>query len=286
MNSYKEIFIETSTLVDFTFKKEYRDKISAILDEYSVKSSSNYVRMELLRGVIGYLVYLHNKIFTCPQWSDAMRAVSRLSATPQRHRLGTVLEALQQFWTEVEAKTPKEIQRESGEMSLSDYLREKCSSFLRVSIRRLWRQYEKIIDKKLNPMDCFIDIQPPMREGDMLAIPARTCEKSTFECKIRQFFIENQKSFDSVRDHLRDLPEENVDNELKRHRQSLKEILRLLPYRNRKISNKEPKMKKCCWNCGDSILAVVTPEDATILHHNPRHYNPICTAVKQQSITY
>ena len=51
MNCSKKIFIETSALVDYTLKKEYKEKISAILTEYDIKLSGNYVRMELLRGV-------------------------------------------------------------------------------------------------------------------------------------------------------------------------------------------------------------------------------------------
>lgn len=97
MTSYESIFIETSALVDYALKSEHREKIDNILKNYSRITSSNYVRMELKKGVVQYLVYLHNKMIMCREWSEVMTAVSRLSSTPQKHRLGTILEVLQNF---------------------------------------------------------------------------------------------------------------------------------------------------------------------------------------------
>ncbi len=279
MNSYEVIFIETSALVDYTLKPEYRETIQAILAQYQTKVSSHYVRMELKKGVIQYLVYLHNKTLSCDRWSEVQKAISALSATPQRHRLGTILEALQNFWTEIEHnELPQNI-------SLNEYLRQRSVSFLRLSIRRLWRQLEKITDKQANPMFCFSDIQPPREVNGLLDNKPQKCPQSQYECKIKDFFRNNKQSFENILDHLQNLPEKNIDTETKHRMHSLKEILRLLPYNNRKFSNKEPNVKDC-WNCSDAILAVTAPAEAHILHRNPRHYGPICAALGKQSRTY
>lgn len=235
MNYSEEIFIETSALVDYTLKKEYQEEIESIIKEYKTKLSSNYVRMELKKGIITYLVYLHNKILTCTEWSDAMKALLRLSATPQKHRLGAILEALQNFWSEIERKAVKDIQKENGGISLSEYLKSKSTSFIRLSVRRLWSQYQKIIDEDLNPMECFVDIQPPKQKENLLDNTDRTCNKSKYTCKIKEFFIENNQSLIKILKHLKNMSKDDIDNETEQRIKSLKEIQRLLLFKNKGI---------------------------------------------------
>ena len=280
----KTIFIETSALVDYAIKSRGKGDIARILSEYDTKVSSNYVRMELLRGVIQYLTYLHNKIANCSTWSDVQNAISNLSSTPQRHRLGAVLEAMTEFWGSIQDKAIEEIAEESPATTLGDYVKKRSMPFIWLQIRRLWRTFDKIVEESSNPMDCYVDLREPTRNNNGLVDnSSNNCGKSETECQIRQFFEENKAQFESVYNCLKDLPEAEVDQ---KHRNSLKEILRLLPYKNRKISNREDKMKKHCWNCGDSILSVLAPKDATILHHNAKHYEPICRAINRESKTY
>ena len=78
---------------------------------------------------------------------------------------------------------------------------------------------------------------------------------------------------------------ETPDGETAKRIKSLKEILRLLPYNNRKFSNKE-NSRQDCWNCSDAILAVTAPAEADILNHNSKHYDPICRAINKQGVTY
>jgi hypothetical protein len=64
----------------------------------------------------------------------------------------------------------------------------------------------------------------------------------------------------------------------------MKEIIRLLPFNNRKFSNKENKER--CWDCGDAVLAVTSPKESHVLHHNKKHYEPICKSIERMDITY
>jgi uncharacterized protein YaaW (UPF0174 family) len=284
MSSSKKVFIETSVLVDYALKPDAKERIADILKEYQIKVSSNYVRMEIKKGVLTYLVYLHNKIANCRDWSEVQKAISNLSSTPQRHRLGTILEVLENFFRTIQNNTLPDIAEEHGRITLSEFLRKKSLSYIRLMIRILWRKFEEIVDEDINPMSCFIDIKPPERKNGLLENLGRTCNKSEFECKIKNFFRDNEESFQKILDSLQDIPEEKIDKETSDRIRSLKEILRLLPHNNRKLSNKDGA--KECWKCSDAILAVVSPEGTHVLHHNPKHYNPICESINKTSVTY
>jgi hypothetical protein len=278
MNDNNEIFLETTSIVDYALKKKYRRQIQMIIKQYNKKISSNYVRMELKKGVIANLVYLHNKIKNCESWSQVMEAIYRLSATPQRNKLSTCLEVLQIFWSEIEQKA-------TGKAEISDYLMKQSPSSIRIMIRKLWKQIDKITDEKQNPMSCFVDIQPTKMVGDLLENSPAKCNNSKHECEIKDFFKENLSLFEAVFSHLSNLPANHIDAETERRIKALKEIIRLLPYNGRKFSNKEPNVTYC-WNCSDAILSIITPSETHILHRNPRHFIPICRALNKQSVTY
>jgi hypothetical protein len=133
-------------------------------------------------------------------------------------------------------------------------------------------------------MSCFLDIKPPIMDNIIDNSIQRTCDKSEFECKIKEFFRIKITDFEDILEHLNRLQEADVDLETSKRIKSLKEIIRLLPYNNRKFSNKEDKEK--CWNCGDAILAVTSPEEAHVLHHNKKHYAPICKSIGRTDVTY
>jgi predicted nucleic acid-binding protein len=278
------IFIETTTIVDATLKPEYQASIQSILASYSTKISSNYVRMELKRGVLQNLVYLHNKIVNCNKWSEVQDAVSRLSASEQRHKLSTVLEVLARFWATIESKTTKEMEARQGTISINDYFRKQSVNFLRLSIRRLWKKLDSVADIQLDPMSCFVDIQPVKMDGELLDNQPRTCDKSGVECRIKNFSISEQGPFEAILAELQRLGQ-NADSETKKRVKSLRKILRMLPAATRKFSNHRQNQAEC-WNCGDAILAVTAPAGAKILHRNPRHFDPICAALKKKTVTY
>src|SRR5687768_12871116 len=116
MNSSENIFIETSVLVDYALKPDAKERIDNILKGYQIKVSSNYVKMEIKKGVLTYFVYLHNKIANCRDWSEVQKAISSLSSTPQRHRLGTILEALENFFRTIQNDTLPDIAEEHAEL--------------------------------------------------------------------------------------------------------------------------------------------------------------------------
>jgi hypothetical protein len=45
-----------------------------------------------------------------------------------------------------------------GGLPRMSFLKREASSYLRMTIRRLWKNIDKLLDKVKNPMDCFLDI--------------------------------------------------------------------------------------------------------------------------------
>ena len=277
--------METTAVVDYSLKPGARERIKNICEQYGKTVTAQYVKMEIKRGILQYLVYLHNLIASKNSFADVLNTVSKLSSTPQKYRLATILKILANFSKEIKNKTPQDIINEYGDIPIDEYQRRKSKSYLRNIIKLLWRSIDKIGDEILNPMDCFPDIREPYEKEGFFVNEPRDCEKSKFECKIKQFFREHQTEFQKILNQLEQMPAGNLDEETSRRKRSLKQILRLLPYGGRKFSNKELN-RKDCWNCGDAILAVVAPHSADILNNNQRHYRRICMAINKRSVPY
>ena len=285
MNSNKEVFIETTSIIDYIFKKKASEKIEAILHNYKKKTTAHYVKMEIKKGFLQYLVYLHGKVVRCESIDEVFEVIRRLSATPMRHRLGTVLEAIEEYFYSINTVTPSDITEKYRDIPIPRLQKTQCEIFLRSHIRRLFRNIDRAVDEIVNPMNCFVDIKPPREEGKIFNNKPCECPGSEIECNIKQFFRDNEEAFAKIRDTLKLLPQNQIDPETQQRISSLKEILRLLPYPNRKFSNKEPNVKDC-WRCSDAILAVTASPDADVLNHNKKHYDPICETIGKKSISY
>jgi hypothetical protein len=45
-----------------------------------------------------------------------------------------------------------------GGVTQDEFLKREASSYLKITIRRLWKNIGNLLDKVKNPMDCFLDI--------------------------------------------------------------------------------------------------------------------------------
>ncbi len=277
----KEVFIETSIMTDYLIKdRATKTKVDKILSAFDKNITSNYVRMEFKKGPLQYLVYLHNKTITCKSMSEVHQAISKLSYGYQRHRLSTVLEQIESFYKRYYQTKPSEIIKEYGDLSLDDFLREKAISYFGNLIRNSWRNFEKVVDELINETECFTDIQAPYKKGTnkVYRNTPTTCKSSSTKCRLKDFFNENHYTFGDMLKKLQEIdsPDQETINRIK----SLKEILRLIKFRNREIQVKD------CWYCSDAIIAVEAPPKASIFHNNKQHYEPICEAIEKKSISY
>jgi len=277
------VFLDTTTIVDHVLNKGSKERIDKILKAHSKKIGSQYAKMEIKKGVLQHLILLHNKLVTYPTFQSVLDSLQRISRTPQRNRLSTMLEAISKFFAEIASTRPSEIKKKYGEIPVNEFLQREASSYLRFTIRRLWKNIDKLFDEVKNPMDCFLDIAEPYLDNHLYKNDPRECKGSKIECKIKKFFQNNQKEFEKIIKAVEKITDK--DEETIKRLKSLKDIVRLLPYPNRLFSNKEQNVKEC-WYCSDAILTVLSPPDAKILTSNIKHYQPICQAVGKDLLTY
>lgn len=276
MIANKEIFLETTIMIDRTCKGiKSKKKVEEVLSSYERSYTSKYAKMEFKKGLLQNLIYLHGKIVQCNNLTEVLEAISKLSVTPQRNKLSSVLESVVLFYKNIWDKTPSEIIEKCGDVTLDEYLRNSAESFLNRLIRQSWREFDRVVDEIINPTSCFVDMEGPRRTGRIYDNSPRTCDKSNFRCGCRDFFNENSESFSKILDRLKALS--NPDNETINRIRSLKKILRV---KKREIRSTD------CWYCGDAILAVEAPDGADVFNNNQRHYIPICEAVKKRSVGY
>ncbi len=269
----KKIFIETTIMTDYLLKD--KNKVNNVLYNYNRKITSNYVRMEFKKTPLNYLIYLHNKAVSCKNITEVHEAINKLSSNYHKYRLLSTLENVTNFYKNVFEKRPSEIIIECGNMTLNEYLREKAISHFSLLIRKCWRKFDETVDEIINPMECFVDIQPPYKKGRIYRDDTRTCKKSQNKCNIRGFINENRGTFNNILNKLQEMGA--VDQETKKRRKSLKRILR--------TENKQVTIEDCR-ACSDAIIAVEAPEGAAIFNNNKKHYDPICDAIGKKSIGY
>ena len=276
MNESRKVFLETTIMVDALCKdKATKGKILEMLSRYDKSYTSNYARMEFKKGYLQNLIYLHGKVVNSAGVAEVFEAISKLSATPLRHKLGTTLELMTNFYGNIGKTRLPEVLKKYGDITLDEYQKEMLESYLSTLIRRSWRNFDTVVDEVINPTNCFVDIQPPQKKGKIFDNKPRTCDKSERKCQVRQFFNNNSADFCKILTKLKELPE--PDTETSARRKSLKKILRV---KNREIA------KEDCWNCGDAIMVIEAPRDSDIFNNNEKHFIPVCEAVGKKSVGY
>ncbi|MBL7996569.1 hypothetical protein JNM05_14475 [bacterium] len=285
MNKNRCLFLDTTVIVDYALKAQRRKAISAEKEKYDNIETSQYIKMEIRRGVLTYLVYLYNMIVDENSWDGVLQRVSKLSGTPQRHRLGLILESMKPIWKGIKDDTPASLNEKYPEIPLDRILVLESLKYLKYQIRNVWRMADKLA-VVTNKMKCFVDIHAPVETHNLFDNTASKCTESKYECKIKDFFDSKRSDFVEIQDALNRLPESEQDDETKKRRGSLREINRLLYQKNRQFSNIEPNVKHC-WRCGDAIIAVSAQDtNSDLLSSNKKHFVPICYALNNKLVTY
>jgi hypothetical protein len=152
-------------------------------------------------------------------------------------------------------------------------------SFLRLWIRSLLASIDKFFDEIMNPMNCFPDLEKPVRKGNLFENKPCRCNESQRECDIKDFFLRNQIEFTKILEKLKGLQETEVDNETRQRISALKKIMKKrLRTSTTHFSNKTQD-EQMCWACGDAIHAVLAPREARVITRNEKHFRPICEAI-------
>ncbi len=158
-------------------------------------------------------------------------------------------------------------------------------SFLRLWIRGLLASIYKFFDEIMNPMNCFSDLEKPVKKGDLFENKPCRCNESQRECDIKDFFLQNRSEFDMILENLKALPASEVDNETRQRISALKKIIKKRLRNSMHFSNKTQD-EQMCWACGDAIHAVLAPLKADVITRNEKHFRPICKAIERSYQAY
>jgi hypothetical protein len=272
-----EAFLETTTIVDLLFKdRATREPIKELLKKYEVKYSSQYVRMEIKRGVLRHFVYLHNKAVECKSFAEVQACVSGLTSTPQRNKIATIQKALEDFFREFERI---QISNIPASQRPAQFMKDMLAAFLRVQIKRFWAAFERLVDVVLDGAECYkrhFVLSAPKFDGRIFDNTLANCDRfKPGICRIKDLCSENEPTLRSIHKYLASVEEPDV--ETVRRRSAVKEVLRL-PGRD--------ILQKACWRMGDTVMIVEAPVSAEIVNGNCKHYDPMCKAAGKVSVCY
>jgi hypothetical protein len=272
-----EAFLETTAVVDLLFKdKGTRQPIQELLKQYEVKYSSQYVRMEIKRGVLTHFVYLHNKAVECNTLAEVQASVSGLSSTPHRNKLSTILKAVADFYQVFEQVQLKEIESNQKPAQFAKIM---LAAFLRVRIKRFWAAFERLVDVVLDGAECYKRLhvlKPPEYDGRIFDNTLANCDRfKPGICRIKDFCKDNESLLHSIHEFL--ATDKQPDLETSKRRSALKDVLRVP---NRDI------LRKLCWSMGDAVIIAESPDGAEIINGNCKHYDPMCKAAGKVSVCY
>ncbi len=261
-------------MIDYVLKGWYPE-LSGIIEKADSISTSQYSKMEIKKGFIHYWVLLYNKAVTFKSYEDIEQFKSNLSSSPKRYYSGACNDASLDFWSNYSKNRPSDLAEKYGNIPIGEILLDSFKTHLGTQIRLCFHRITKSVKKTYNPMQCFKDLREPVLENGMFNNKPLKCYKSMNKCNIAQYIRDNKTFFEKILEKLEGLEEK--DTETAKRINSLKEILKIIKH-NRPFSNHDQN-QDLCWNCGDAIHAVISPDDSTLLTRNVRHFEPICEAI-------
>jgi hypothetical protein len=270
-------FLDTTAMSDLLFKdKAVADRVRSATAQSGATYTSQYVRMEIKRGVLQNFVLIYNKSVECQTISEIFAYVQRLSATPARHRTSTILEALTNFFASIEEN---ELAGHRASLAVS-FSKRMVEAFLRTRIRRFWVEFERQVDVVIDSVECYKNVYqlpPPKFVGPRIDNTFENCDQYKPQiCVIRQFLCGKMVELTSIRDHLKGDP--NPDEETQKRWRAIKDFVRWQGRREVRRTD--------CWHMGDAIIALEAPDQAAIVNNNRRHMDLICSAIGKTSSGY
>lgn len=269
----ENVHLDTTIMVDYLLKgKSKRAAVSGKLGQFKNSTTSRYVKAEFKKGPLQYLVYLHNKFCQAESITQIFAAISKLPP-PQDRRLRSILEQFEHFFSHA----LKKLDQASGipsPISHDQYLLETGRSYFANLIESSWYEFDAVAKNIIDPQSCFPDMVAPRRKGLLFSNEPRTCDKSTAICGCRRFYTEHAEELQRVYEALSKTA--HPDEETRRRIRAIREILR-----------KPARLKEeDCWRCGDATVAIEAPPRSAIFNNNVKHFEPICSALAKEILTY
>ncbi|MCI4627103.1 MAG: hypothetical protein L3V56_14240 [Candidatus Magnetoovum sp. WYHC-5] len=281
----RKVYLETTAIIDLIFKKN--QTLKKIIDEFDLVYTSQYVKMEINKGFLNYLVLIYNRLVGAECLSDVISYLGNLNIHRKYH-LGAAIEIFKEYIKAVEKKRPSELRfynRDTtlDEPPLSQLLLNDIRDYCCMRIKLFLKNIDAIEYEILNPMEC-VEINKPSLKNGLFKKRTIGCKKAENKCNIRDFFEHNKDYFDVISAKLVCPSSSAIDKETEKRIRALKEILQeILPY-NKPFNNHEAH--KLCLSCSDAIHCVVAPQQASVISKNARHFQPICEAINKKFETY
>ena len=258
-----ELFLDSSVVIGLLFRHAGERKACASAFPVGCQlTCSNYVVFEIARGFLRRLIALHNISLEYRKVADIL-----LAANSGQRRFTYDMPT----WTGAIVDYLAEIETDDGH-SRADVSLDEFRAKLRGWIRRGWRQLHtrfKIIDE----IGCRDDIPPPFQKVNQLmdqALPDAECG-SPDACRLQRFCHSRTLEAASIVAVLKALPKSKTDSETTKRIDALDHILSRNPG--------EQFEGRQCFRCGDALICMEAPTDASIATKNVKHFEPIALAL-------
>lgn len=267
MQPNSRLFLETTIQIDrFSADPKKKEKIDEIIYRFSQILTSTYVKMEFRRRYIQDLVYLYNEVLLGAEtFPDVWLRIDKLNSDYHKRKIKGIIASFCRFFSDTKEE---EISGLSGKGLL-----EKAISYFRQDILSVWEDFDRGIDVIVNETDCYHAKTGPVLTGEKFDNRMNKCKKADIRCKIVEFFVQNKETFRKIYEILS--PMEYLDDEQGKVKNILEKALEY-PLNMADRQN--------CWNCGDAIIAVESPEDAVLFTTNIKHFEPMCSEIGKKCI--
>ncbi len=267
MKPNSRLFLETTVQIDwFSADRKKKEKIDKIISQFSQILSSTYVKMEFRRRFIQDLVYLYNEALVgADNFADVFLRIDKLHFEYHKRKIKGIIASFFRFFSDT---TEEEIHGPFGKVVL-----EKAIPYFKQAIESAWEAFDDKIDILLNETDCYHAKIGPVLTGVKFDNRMSKCRKADIRCKIVDFFVQNKEVFQKIYERLSSM--EKLDAE----QEKIKNILEKALEHSQNMADRQN-----CWNCGDAIIALESPNDAVLFTTNMKHFEPVCSAIEKKCL--
>lgn len=259
--------LDTTILVDALLKSDEKAKAAkSALKKCDNTIIHSYAIKEFKRGALKNYSYLYNKTKLVTSYSALLAVLSKLSATPQKNKTSTALEALRDFHSGIEKKTDKLKFTNVTYADLSNILLDQMRLWLKAKILRAWKNRYKYGNSRIGDLSCFKE--PDVFEADngLIEVSNRFC--SVADCCLRQKYIGRSQDLEKLLKACKNLPKKR---ESEKRYQSIRRLER---------TPKRDMPEEHCIALGDAVFVLDCPAGAFVMTTNLQDFEPLAEALE------
>lgn len=259
--------LDTTILVDALLKSDEK----ATAAKGALKKCNNiiihsYAIKELKRGALKNYSYLYNKTKLAPSYSALIAVLSKLSATPQKNKTSTALEALRDFHSSIEKKTDKVKFANVTYAEISNIMLDQMRLWLKAKILRAWKNRYKYGNIRIGKLSCFKEPDVFEASNGLIEVSNRFCSVS--DCCLRQKYIGRSSDLKKLLEACKHLPKKR---ESEKRYQSIRRLER---------TPKRDMSEEHCIALGDAVFILDCPAGAFVMTTNLQDFVPLAKALE------